>query len=886
MAFLKEKKFSFISKTPSLTDETFAVVKFRGFEAISKPYEFEIMLVSDNPEIDLSEILKKPAIFIIHRENGGEIHYNGFLSRFDQLHEYGGYVFYRALLVPKLWWLTLTHHNQVFLDDSVPGIIGKTLIDGGLATFDFEFKTQKEYAQIDYVCQYGETHFNFMSRWAESEGIYYYFQQNENGEKVVFTDTKISHTDLPQEKILYYSPPSGLDTLHRTETIKTFTCSQRRLPTKVFVKDYNYEKPSLGIEGVADVDPAGIGEIYLYGEHFLTPEEGNRLAAIRAEELFCRKEQFFGESTIPFMVTGYTFDLQDHYRGSFNRKYLIEEVTHEGSQTGYMVSGIKSALSDMEENVYYLNHFTAIPADVQYRPVRKAEKPRIPGMINAKVDAEGSGNFAELDEQGRYKIRLPFDINSDHKEGKASHFIRMMQPYAGNDYGVHFPLHKGIEVQLSFVNGDPDRPIISGAIPNPETVSPVTAANQTKSIFRDNYGNELIFDSTPGDEHIRLHCPHHKSTLELGRSVLSDCDDDWFEWKGGNTIETGAGNKLEAYAGNILEAKAGISLDAMFGISNEIHLVGKQEALIGYDAGVHWGPEFKYHKGPTIEKSDADRTSLADEDNIVSAKNICSLVGGAKDKPGSTSIINLGEDKISMSVGNNKNPDKTEKSIEQIRQNLIIYPTMLGIGAALFGALMGVSMESFGNSKKTRNFLSTYMGVCEGLTMMATIVIVMYYGSKLKEKIKAVSHFDDPEDKVDSLIQLTRDDGIKFEVRKREPVITNSAIEMKKSGEVDINSFPSETESQKIFLGIGAAEKTAKITMQDKQIKLECGNSKIRITPDSGDIIIENDGTASGIIQIFSKGKLTIDSKAEINLQAPEVNCCKGTFKANSLEAY
>ncbi|HUT63694.1 MAG TPA: contractile injection system protein, VgrG/Pvc8 family, partial [Anaerolineae bacterium] len=161
MAFLTEKKFSFISKAPSLTPETFAVVRFKGFEAISKLYEFDIMLVSDNPEIDLSEVLQKPARFTVHRENDGEVHYNGMIAEFYQLHEFGGYIFYRARLVPKLWWLTLTHHNQVFLGDSVSGIIQKTLIDGGLTTMDFEFKTQREYNALDYVCQYGETHFNF-----------------------------------------------------------------------------------------------------------------------------------------------------------------------------------------------------------------------------------------------------------------------------------------------------------------------------------------------------------------------------------------------------------------------------------------------------------------------------------------------------------------------------------------------------------------------------------------------------------------------------------------------------------------------------------------------------------------------------------------------------
>ena len=117
--------------------------------------------------------------------------------------------------------------------------------------------------------------------------------------------------------------------------------------------------------------------------------------------------------------------------------------------------------------------------------------------------------------------------------------------------------------------------------------------------------------------------PNCSSAFEVGRGgIVSTTEGDNHERKIGNYYETGAGNKFEAYAGNIWEVYAGCSLKAMFGIDSALNFVGKQEALIGYDAGFHWGPEFKYHKGPTIEKSDADRTSLADQDNIISAKKI------------------------------------------------------------------------------------------------------------------------------------------------------------------------------------------------------------------------------------------------------------------------
>ncbi|WPD21998.1 MAG: type VI secretion system tip protein TssI/VgrG [Candidatus Electrothrix scaldis] len=479
---LTKKKFSFTSKATD--DDSFAVVSFTGSEAISQPYEFEIVLVSEKTDIDPLQVLHHSAVFTIHRDKEQDVHFNGIVMQFEETQEFNGYLFFKAVLAPKLRWLALTHHNQVFLDLTIPDIMREALKDAELSEgIDFEFRLQTDYQPIEYVCQYDESHLNFVSRWAEREGIYYFFEQTDQGEKVVFTDTKISQADLALGKDLIYMPQTGLDSLHTKEVIKDFVCKHTLLPERVYLKDYNYRKPSLAMEGIADVDPDGRGENYIYGEQFFTPEEGNHLAKIRAEELLCRKSVFLGGSSVPFMVPGFTFDLQEHYRSIYNRKYLIADVSHEGHQTGYLISGLGPALTPREEQMFYANSFTAIYSDVQFRPVRAAVKPKISGTINAKIDAAASGQYAELDEQGRYKVILPFDRSGRHS-GKASAWFRMMQPYAGPNQGMHFPLHKGTEVVLTFIDGDPDRPLIAGAVPNPETASPVTVSNQTKSIIR------------------------------------------------------------------------------------------------------------------------------------------------------------------------------------------------------------------------------------------------------------------------------------------------------------------------------------------------------------------------------------------------------------------
>jgi type VI secretion system VgrG family protein len=511
--YMPEKRFSFISNSSTLNQETFGVVQFSGVEGISLPYEFEIMLVSDTTDIDLDEVMAYPAKFTIHRKNGDDVDFHGILNSFEQLHKYNEYVFYRAHLVPRLWWLSITHHNQVCLNKSVPDIIALALKDSGLTKLDFEFKTRNTYQPIEYVCQYNESHFNFISRWLEREGLYYYFDQKGPAEKIIFTDTNIAHTNLPD---VSYAPPEGLLEDENVEIINSFTCRQRQLPQKIFLKDYNYQRPSLGISGSADVDSRGRGTDYIYGEYFGTSEEGDRLAGIRAEVLNCRRREFIGESTIPFIEPGYTFTLSNHYRESFNQQYLVESISHEGNQMGYLLPSIAEGVPEYKHTIYYRNSFTVIPSDIQFRAEKKANRPYISGALHAKVDAEGTGKYAELDDQGRYKVRLPFDESDDHRSGKASTWLRMMQPYANQMGGMQFPLTKGTEVLLTFIDGDPDRPVIAGAIANPETPSPVSAKNQTESVIQTGGNNKIRMEDLEGKERIIMESPTANSWVRIG----------------------------------------------------------------------------------------------------------------------------------------------------------------------------------------------------------------------------------------------------------------------------------------------------------------------------------------------------------------------------------
>jgi len=510
MAIDDTKRFTFASK--GLPEDTFSVVEFKGTEGISRLYEFDITLASDDPEIDLKGVLQSPATLTI-RGSDQDFPIHGIMAQFEQLHEVKGHYFYRALLVPRLWQADLYRENQLFLDKTVPDIIEEILRQAGLTTQDYELKLTRSYPQWEYICQYRETDFDFISRWMEREGIYFFFEQEEHNEKLIITDSSTSHKDIPGDATIPFSPPSGI--MPEEEAITAFICRQKRLPNKVILKDYNYRKPSLDLKAEAEVDSNGRGNVYFYGEHFKTPEEGNELAKIRAEEIKCREDVYHGESTAPNLWPGFFFEIEGHYRQDYNRKYLIVEVDHEGHQTGSFWAGIGKESAKGEEKLTYANRFTAIRSDVQFRPERKTPKPRFYGTMNATVDAAGDGQYAELDDLGRYKVKLPFD-QSDMDGGKASRWVRMSQPYAGAEHGMHFPLHKGTEVLLTFVDGDPDRPVIAGAVPNPETTSPVTAANQSESVIQTGGRNKIRIEDLLGSERIIMETPAANSWIRLG----------------------------------------------------------------------------------------------------------------------------------------------------------------------------------------------------------------------------------------------------------------------------------------------------------------------------------------------------------------------------------
>lgn len=482
------------------------VYRFEAHEAVSEPYRFELELLSANHDLDLDALLAQPASFYM-QVGGHERTVHGILSDVRVLGLTGELSRYGVTLVPRLWRLGLTETNEVYLQQSVPEIVQAVLEECDLTSADVDMRLQRSYRTWDYLCQFGENHLDFVHRLMQREGMYYFFEQGGDAEKLVICDHVQYQTDIDSPEVIY-QPPTGMDTESYGDRVFALQCERNRLPKKVLLRDYNDDNPSVDMRGEAEVDANGTGEVYSYGEHLTSQDEGAELADIRAEEIRARKAVYRGEGMVVRLSPGYRFTLSEHFRSSFNQSYQVLRLDHQGRAPQFMDEAAPGVAA-------YDCQFTAIEADVQYRPPRSAPKPRFFGTINAVVDAEGDGQYAEIDDEGRYRVILPFD-RVQRQEGKASHWIRMAQPYGGEQEGMHFPLRKGAEVLLTFIGGDPDRPVIASTVPNAAQRSVVNSENQTKSKIQTSAGNMIEIEDQEDKKRVKLYSPQSRSYMHLG----------------------------------------------------------------------------------------------------------------------------------------------------------------------------------------------------------------------------------------------------------------------------------------------------------------------------------------------------------------------------------
>ncbi len=456
-----------------------------GREAIGELFCFDVDVVCD-ADHDLPEGAAPGAdVAIVVEIDGVEIRrVRGILGPIrDHLDALSDHASYRLRVLPGAFRLALVETQSIFLGRTIPEILEDKLDLHDIDAGGRAFRLLGSYPAREFVTQIGESDLAFVSRLAEHWGVSFFFEHVEGREQIVFTDHRDGFHPIEGAAEVPFRPRGDRTDVFALERVTDL------VPTSYIVQDYNYRTPLLDLTGTYELETGSGGGVVEYGNHVKTPEESALLARLRAEERECRRRVYEGRSSRPELRAGGTFTLVDHPRIHEGLPLLVVSVEHEARIPVF-------AEAEGGETTYR-NRFTAVPASVPFRPARRTPKPRIDGVVTGVIQPGPSGEtggVAQLDSEGRYTVQFHFDTATLEGQ-KASHPVRMAQPFAGAGYGMHLPLRPGTEVLVAFTNGDPDRPVIVGALYNTASPSPVAASNAQRHQIRANTGAIFEFGS-------------------------------------------------------------------------------------------------------------------------------------------------------------------------------------------------------------------------------------------------------------------------------------------------------------------------------------------------------------------------------------------------------
>ncbi|MEC7523045.1 MAG: type VI secretion system tip protein TssI/VgrG [Myxococcota bacterium] len=499
-----ERDLTLRLESDSLTGDELVIERVSGLDALSTlpVWKIEAEQGGDGA-LDEDAVMLKPASLAFSTADEEVHRVFGLVSEIRNLADpHSARHRYEITLVPRCFAATMREYLDIFMEVSVPEIIAECLTRCGLEAgehFDLEGLTE-DYPPLEFVVQYKETDFAFISRLCEHHGIFFFVDCTQGKDVLTFGDDNSVFPESERTPELPFLPAGGAaEGLH--ERVLQVDVRRNAMPRRYTVRDYNYRTPGVDLKASADVKADGLGEIVEYGAHFKGPNEGQRFADIRAQELLARERIWTCEGVAPALAAGQTVLLANHPLGDV--ALLVTKVEQRWGTDG----------SDGGSDVTTV--ITAITSSTRYRPPRVTPKPRVGGVITGIVDAGVQDGYADVDDQGRYRVRFMFDT-AERGEGQASRLVRMAQPHAGEGYGLHFPLRPGVEVILSCVDGDPDRPIITGTVPNPSTASPVSSQNRDRNLIRTGGGNEIDISDEDGQHRIKMSTPFEGTVFQLG----------------------------------------------------------------------------------------------------------------------------------------------------------------------------------------------------------------------------------------------------------------------------------------------------------------------------------------------------------------------------------
>ncbi|WP_397433924.1 type VI secretion system tip protein VgrG [Pseudomonas chlororaphis] len=484
------------------------VLSFEGIEGISQPFRFDLELVSENPDLDLETLLHKQA-FLAFDPQGSGIH--GQIYRVAQGDAGKRLTRYKVSLVPQLAYLEHRTNQRIYQQMSAPKIIALILEEHGIQGNAYQFQLGTPCPDRDYCVQYDETDLHFIQRLCEEEGLHYHFQHSPQGHLLVFGDDQTVFPKLGQPTA--YIQGSGM--VADEPVIKGFNLRLETRTSRTTRRDYDFEKPRLQLEAAykpeAESEEPDL-EDYDYPGRFTDRARGKFLSQRALERHRADYQQAEGWGDQTRLVSGHFLELSEHPRSEWNDLWLLTHIVHEGKQPQVLEESVTSDTTDNKDDFHqgYRNRFLATPWQVFYRPALNHPKPRVLGSQTAVVTGP-KGEEIHCDQYGRVKVQFHWD-----REGKAddktSCWLRVSSSWAGDRYGAIVIPRIGMEVLVTFLEGDPDQPLITGCLYHKEHPVPYALpANKTRTVFKSMSSpggagyNELRIEDKKGAEQIFIH---------------------------------------------------------------------------------------------------------------------------------------------------------------------------------------------------------------------------------------------------------------------------------------------------------------------------------------------------------------------------------------------
>jgi type VI secretion system secreted protein VgrG len=573
--------------TTPLGPDALVLTALTGQEGMSRLFGFDAELIGRDQTCDFDAIVGK-SVTISILMSGGKRHINGIVSRFSQSGSVGNHGSYRAHIVPWVWFLTRTTDCRIFQNKTVPDICEKIFKEYGFS--DFKFKLRGTRPEWDYCVQYRETDFNFVSRLLEEEGIYYFFEHEDGKHTLVVADTPAEHKPAPgMAKLRFeHAQVTGAE----EDVVTWFGKSQEVRASKYSATDYNFETPSLDLANSATGKDQRKYELYDYPATGGAPakrDEVDRIVKVRQQEEDTLRVVFDGGSYCRSLTPGYTAELRGVGEGSvdaFDGNYLLTSVSHRANESWAPGEGGAGAS--------YENDFQCILLSVPFRPARLTPKPVINGVQTAVVVGPG-GEEIFVDKYGRVKVHFFWD-REDKRDDKSSCWIRVSQGWAGKNWGMVTIPRIGQEVVVSFLEGDPDCPLITGRVYNAEQMPPYDLpANMTQSGIKTRSSksgspanfNEIRFEDKKGSEELYFHAEKDENhvvendqTLYVGHDKLDRIERDKTIKVGRSHIES-IGVDMETEVGSNQTISVGSNLTETVAINYAETVGAAMELTVG-----------------------------------------------------------------------------------------------------------------------------------------------------------------------------------------------------------------------------------------------------------------------------------------------------------------